>query len=342
MNAHEKSLIYFVEKLVRRHECVVVPGLGGFITRDHSASLNRFNGQLKPHSRTIFFNDILRQDDGILLHTISSDLEISYSEAQAFVHAEVQDLLRRCASHEQQVFGILGSFYLNQHDKLFFLPSVTLNLSDASYGLKPVPLEAVVETLTQAIRKPIATQVITTPTTATSATATPISIAPEAEYPIKRTQVWKVAAAVAILSLSTAAGIRITHFLRKEQQPAVAIASINPEPSDALRKESIAPKAVQPLIAPKSVTKAESKQSAEKQGHYKVIAACFITEKAAIEELKRLAALGISANIGRPNSSALYRVIVGESTTPQEAANLATTFTRTHKIRARVELLRLP
>ncbi|MEY3982904.1 MAG: hypothetical protein RL160_461 [Bacteroidota bacterium] len=339
MNAHEKSLIYFVEKLVRCHECVVVPGLGGFITRDHSASLNRFNGQLKPQSRTIFFNDILRQDDGILLQTISSELGIPYSEAQEFVHAAVQDLLRRCASHEQQAFGILGSFYLNQHDKLFFLPSVTLNLSDASYGLKPVPLEAVVETLTQAIRKPIATQVISTPTTATAAT---ISIEPEAEYAIKRTQVWKVAAAVAILSLSTAAGIRITHFLRKDQQPAVAAASINPEAPSAPLKEAIAAKAVQPLIAPKSVSKTEAKQSAEKQGYYKVIAACFITEKAAIEELKRLAALGISANIGRPNSSALYRVIVGEATTPQEAANFATTFTRAHKIRARVELLRLP
>ncbi|MEN9510639.1 MAG: hypothetical protein RLZZ370_458 [Bacteroidota bacterium] len=342
MNAHEKSLIYFVEKLVRHHECVVVPGLGGFITRDHSASLNRFNGQLKPNSRTIFFNDILRQDDGILLNAMSSELGISYVEAQELVHGEVQDLLRRCASHEQQVFGILGSFYLNQHDKLFFLPSVTLNLSDISYGLKPVQLEAVVETLTREIRKPIPTQVISTPTTAT--TAAPISIAPEPEHTSKRTQLWKVAAAVAMLSLSTAAGIRITHFLKKDQQPALSTASIGPEtplntPEPATtQKEEIK---LEPQRTAASV-KPELKQLVEAKGHYKVIAACFITEKAAIEELKRLATLGISANVGRPNSSALYRVIVGEAPTPQGAANYATKFTRAHKIRTRVELLRLP
>jgi hypothetical protein len=341
MNAHEKSLIYYVEKLVRHHECVVVPGLGGFITRDHSASLNRFNGQLKPNSRTIFFNDILRQDDGILLNAISSELGISYVQAQELVHGEVQDLLRRCASHEQQGFGILGSFYLNQHDKLFFLPSVTLNLSDISYGLKPVQLEAVVETLTREIRKPIPTQIISTPT---STTAAPISIAPEPEYTGKRTHLWKVAAAVAILSLSTAAGIRITHFLKKDQQPALSTASIGPDAPINTPEPANTQKVERPLVPQRTAAplKTELKQASVKQGHYKVIAACFITEKAAIEELKRLATLGISANVGRPNSSALYRIIVGEAPTPQEAANLATKFTRAHKIRTRVELLRLP
>ncbi|MBU6324084.1 MAG: SPOR domain-containing protein [Bacteroidetes bacterium] len=343
MSAESFTLVSFVEKLVRLHECVVVPGLGGFITRDHSAALNRFNGQLKPRSRTIFFNDILRQDDGILMNHIMSETGMDKGNAEQFVQREVQSLLQRCAGHEQQSFGSLGSFYLNQHDKLFFLPSVTLNLADIAYGLKPVQLEAVVETLTQEIRKPLSPKAVSEPE---AVIVEPISVATETSIPASRPRIWKVAAAVAILSLSTAAGIRISNYLRQDSSALLTASTMGSETiQEEISRESSKAKINMAHATP--VTKAQpavagKSASAKNNGDYKVIAACFITEKAAIEELKRLADKGISAYTGRPSQSALYRIMVGEAATPQEAATLATTFTRNTKIRARVEQLRLP
>lgn len=342
MSLSEVNLVSFVEKLVRSQECVVVPGLGGFITRDHSASLNRFNGQLKPLSRTIFFNDILRQDDGLLLACIVAETGMSQADAEQWIQREVQQLLQRCASHEQQIFGTLGSFYLNQHDKLFFLPSVALNLADGSFGLQPVQLEAVVETLTREIRKPLAGKVV--PEVAT-VSVEPISISTETSRVASRPNTWKVAAAIAILSLSTAAGIRLSTYFRKEPE-AVITATLGSETMPSRPLTSV-PKKVQ-KAAPTSIDTAAKaavpvKKGASKTGgNYKIIAACFITEKAAIEELKRLATKGVTASSGRPTESSLYRVMVGEATNPQQAATMATNFTRTTKIRVRVEYLHLP
>lgn len=343
MSAESFTLVSFVEKLVRIHECVVVPGLGGFITRDHSAALNRFNGQLKPRSRTIFFNDILRQDDGILMNHIMAETGMDNAHASRFLQQEVQQLLQRCAGHEQQSFGALGSFYLNQHDKLFFLPSVTLNLSDVAYGLKPVQLETVVETLTQEIRKPLTSKAVSEPE---AVIAEPISIATETSIAANRPRMWKVAAAVAILSLSTAAGIRISHYLRQDDASLLTASTLGSETMQEVKSQEsgkVPVKEGQSIRASKALpATARKTASAKNSGDYKVIAACFITEKAAIEELKRLADKGIIAYTGRPSQSALYRIMVGEAATPQEAATLATTFTRNTKIRVRVEHLRLP
>jgi hypothetical protein len=342
MSPESFTLVSFVEKLVRTHECVVVPGLGGFITRDHSAALNRFNGQLKPLSRTIFFNDILRQDDGILLNCIMSETGMSQADAEHFVQREVQNLLQRCAGHEQQSFGVLGSFYLNQHDKLFFLPSVTLNLADAAYGLKPVQLEAVIETLTREIRKPLASKIATEPATVS---AEPISVRIEENTATVKPRLWKVAAAVAIISLSTAAGIRISNYLRQNSEP-VIVASMTAEPSQekATQQAPIAPAKTNGNLPSAVELSVAAKKTATtgNSGDYKLIAACFITEKAAIEELKRLSDKGISAYTGRPTQSSLYRIMVGEAATAQEAATMATSFTKNTKIRVRVERLRLP
>lgn len=343
MSAESFTLVSFVEKLVRTHECVVVPGLGGFITRDHSAALNRFNGQLKPRSRTIFFNDILRQDDGILMNHIMSETGMDKGEAERLVKHEVQQLLQRCAGHEQQTFGALGSFYLNQHDKLFFLPSVMLNLADVAYGLKPVQLETVVETLTQEIRKPLTPKVVSEPEVVT---VEPISLATETSITGSRPRIWKVAAAVAILSLSTAAGIRISNYLRQDIAALLTASTMGSETLQEVksRESGKAPEKEKHTNPATKVLPAVNGKSASAKntGDYKVIAACFITEKAAIEELKRLADKGIAAYIGRPSQSSLYRVMVGEAATPWLAAHLATTFTRNTKIRVRVEHLRLP
>ena len=343
MSAESFTLVSYVEKLVRTHECVVVPGLGGFITRDHSAALNRFNGQLKPLSRTIFFNDILRQDDGILLACITSETGMDKVHAERLVQQEVQYLLQRCASHEQQTFGNLGSFYLNQHDKLFFLPSVTLNLADSAYGLKSVQLEAVVDTLTREIRKPLTSKVVSEPE---AVTVEPISVATETSIPSSRPRIWKVAAAVAILSLSTAAGIRISNYLRQDNSALITASAISSEPIQEVKSKETTkvPLKMEPAItATKAMPSVEGKSTGIKNtGDYKIISACFITEKAAIEELKRLSDKGIAAYTGRPTQSSLYRIMVGEAATPQEAATMATTFTRKTKIKVRIERLRLP
>jgi len=347
MNKVHFSLVDFVERLVRVHECVIVPGLGGFIIRDHQASFNRFNGQLRPRNKSIFFNDILRQDDGLLLNAICSDAGISRPEAQDFVQKEVAHLLQRCAGHEQQAFGSLGSFYLNQHDKLFFLPSATLNLADVSFGLKPVTLETAVETLTREIRKPLIVQDIPEKEVKTAA---PIPISPNREQADEQRLIsWKVAAAIAILSLTTAAGIRLSSYFREEPDLILA-SSLNTE-TLTMSPKIVPEKPEQPKLSsgttatskvPAKSTKQVPVQASRQNENYKIVSGCFITEKAAIEELKKLAAKGIAAYTGRPLRSSLYRVMVGEAATAQQAAVLATKFTGKYKIRVHVELLHLP
>jgi hypothetical protein len=59
-----------VLELLGLHHCVTIPGLGSFIYREAPASANTFTFELKPAARTVFFNNAIIADDGVLVNLI--------------------------------------------------------------------------------------------------------------------------------------------------------------------------------------------------------------------------------------------------------------------------------
>ena len=71
-----------IEELLYLHDCVIVPGFGGFICDYTSASINEKTGTIVPPSKKVMFNKHLKQNDGLLIDWIARKEQIDYEKAQ--------------------------------------------------------------------------------------------------------------------------------------------------------------------------------------------------------------------------------------------------------------------
>ncbi len=125
----------YISELLYRHDCVVIPGLGGFVTDYASAKAHPVSHTFYPPSKNILFNSKLIRDDGLLLHNISLTEEISYNQAKI----KVEDFVRNCKSDLKQgkklSFEKIGIIYKNIEDNILFEPVTSANYLEESFGL---------------------------------------------------------------------------------------------------------------------------------------------------------------------------------------------------------------
>lgn len=153
-----------IEQLLQHHECVILPGFGGFIVRDSPCNFNASKDQVKPFARHIFFNPHLQQNDGLLLSEIQKQEDCAYNEAGTICNAAINELKSSIDLSGHKSFGKLGVFHKGQ-ENIWFAPSPALNLAIESYGLSPVDvrlLNAGIEQKTEPIsaNMPAATKVL--------------------------------------------------------------------------------------------------------------------------------------------------------------------------------------
>jgi hypothetical protein len=307
-----------LQELLGIHECVCVSGLGGFLRREHSAAFNRFTGKLLPDHTTVFFNEALKNDDGLLGNLIANRLQISYNEAAQLIRSEVKMLLDTFSDHKQHPFGNLGIFFCNQDGRLFFIPSTSLNLQASAYGLMEVQMRKVAAEKPQSATVPtipIQTEENPTPRPAVVVEARVL----EAESPatVTRFRVWKVAAALALMTLGGALVLKLSHqFGQPAQQQQAEVVSVNPEPKAAL------PAPVQPENPVPANHETHEVIPAGNlsrfDGAYQINGGLFLSEKTAGFAAKAFVDAGYSPKIHKPEKSTLYRLIV--TTASDEAA----------------------
>ena len=134
----------FIRELLFGHDCVIVPGFGGFIGNYTPAQIDRSTDTFYPPVKQISFNRNLNHNDGLLVGRISSFSEINYSDARNLVEEFVSDIRRKLEKGEKVVFDNIGSFINNHEGNVQFEPYKNANYHLDSYGLesfKCLPLE---------------------------------------------------------------------------------------------------------------------------------------------------------------------------------------------------------
>ena len=105
-----KNLVQHIESLIIKHECVIVPGLGGFLTyRDHAIVRNN---RLYAPTQRIRFNSLLTHHDGLLAEAYMQDRHISYTEALEAIRTDVEHITTSLRSGNTFLFGRIGSLSL--------------------------------------------------------------------------------------------------------------------------------------------------------------------------------------------------------------------------------------
>jgi nucleoid DNA-binding protein len=126
----------FIRELLFGHDCVIVPGFGGFIGNYNPAHIDKSTGTFYPPVKQISFNRNLNHNDGLLVGRISGSSNINYGDARNLVEEFVGGLRRKLERGEKVVFDNIGSFVNNQEGNVQFEPDRNANYHLDSYGLE--------------------------------------------------------------------------------------------------------------------------------------------------------------------------------------------------------------
>ncbi len=124
-----------IGQLLYQHDCVIVPGFGGFITKSVPAYISNATQMFVPPSKKISFNAQLSENDGLLANFISKKLGCEYNEALAAIQGTValwKDTLDE--DHPLKIDEI-GRFYYDKEKNLQFKPKVDANFEWDTFGL---------------------------------------------------------------------------------------------------------------------------------------------------------------------------------------------------------------
>lgn len=130
-----------VYELLFQHNCVIIPGFGGFITNFKSAGFEDSRLLICPSRKRVAFNQNLNQNDGLLVNHWSIVNSIPYKTALKEVEDFAIYLHNKINSSKSFDFKYLGTFYQNQEKNLLFLPFQGLNFLESSFGLEPIKIK---------------------------------------------------------------------------------------------------------------------------------------------------------------------------------------------------------
>ncbi|MCM1311006.1 MAG: SPOR domain-containing protein [Bacteroides sp.] len=106
--------------LLRRNDCVIVPGLGAFVGNERPALVSA--NVVMPPAREISFNPAMTHDDGLLAQSVSRRLKISFARSREKVAAEVALLQRRLHTEGAVLLPNVGILRRQRGGHLDFVP----------------------------------------------------------------------------------------------------------------------------------------------------------------------------------------------------------------------------
>ncbi len=125
----------YIGDLLYDYECVVIPGLGGFLTQDKPASIQPNTHHFRPPYKQVMFNAYLKTNDGLLVNYIAREENISYKEAKLQVDKFVYLCDNALKAGKRIHFHQVGSLYLNKNGKIVFEQDESVNYNAESFGL---------------------------------------------------------------------------------------------------------------------------------------------------------------------------------------------------------------
>ncbi len=127
-----------ISALLYRYQCVTVPTFGAFITETVSARYNETSNTFVPPKKTILFNSLLQQNDGLLANHIALEENISFNEAVSLIQEQISLWKANLNNKEVVYLKNIGELSLNSEQKIQFEPVGSTNYLTSSFGLTAV------------------------------------------------------------------------------------------------------------------------------------------------------------------------------------------------------------
>lgn len=139
-----------IEVLLLNNDCVIVPGLGGFMGHYMDARFDDQESLFLPPLRSLGFNPQLAINDSLLVQSYVEAYDISYPEALRRIEAEVQELRSHLETEGKYELNDIGILSLNDEGHLTFAPCEAGILTPTLYGLGSFEMPRIDSVSTQA------------------------------------------------------------------------------------------------------------------------------------------------------------------------------------------------
>ena len=129
------ELIKHIEILLLDNDCVIVPGLGGFIAHHQPSRYEEDEGVFLPPTRTVGFNPQLTMNDGLLTQAYMQTYHTDFPDASRKIAQKVQELKEMLYSEGVVEMPGIGSLHYTLYNTYEFHSQESGVLSPTLYGL---------------------------------------------------------------------------------------------------------------------------------------------------------------------------------------------------------------
>jgi len=130
------DITFYLVELLRLHDCVIVPDLGGFVSNYRPAEMDLVGNSFNPPVKEVIFTGKLSKNDGLLVNYISETEGIGYMEARQIISEFVDEVWSKLENGEKIEFQNIGSLQFDRNEKLIFEPELHENFLLEAYGLE--------------------------------------------------------------------------------------------------------------------------------------------------------------------------------------------------------------
>ncbi len=326
------NLDKYISELLFSHDCVIIPGFGGFVANYAPAKIHPTQHTLSAPSKKIAFNKKLQNNDGLLAAYICKEENVSYADANKTIESHVEMFNAILKDGKQLTIKNVGQLFFDIEKNLQFKADNSLNYLLDSFGLISIQSPAIKR---DNIHTRIEKQFQDRP-------------AIQAPAPIKRFP-WKVLIPVPFIALAIwgsfysdtlsslsfhynsfnpFAATRIEVPVVVKTQPAEKVVTIAPAPLVA--EETVSNTGETTIAETPAVSNSETGAEQQKpvmeavnntvsDNAYFIVAGCFKEEANADKMLESLKAKGFNALIQGKNAAGLTIVCYSGFATKQEA-----------------------
>ncbi len=128
----------YIKDLLYLHDCVIIPGFGGFVTGYQASEIHKYWNLIYPPSKTILFNRRLQTNDGVFINHLAQQENMDYRSAEETIKQFSIWWNRQLESKGVVTFPEVGKLYINSGNVLVFLPELRKNYLLDTFGLKPI------------------------------------------------------------------------------------------------------------------------------------------------------------------------------------------------------------
>ncbi len=147
------ELAKHIEILLLENDCVIVPGMGGFIAHYRTAKHDEDSDEFCPPARVIGFNARLTMNDGLLVQSYMQAYNTDFPDATRKIEKVVTQIKEQLYTTGQVELNRIGVLYYNMNGTYSFEPYSESLLTPSLYGLERFTFPALMQTQAESIRE---------------------------------------------------------------------------------------------------------------------------------------------------------------------------------------------